>query len=396
MNETYHERLKSPIPRRELDRRTVELQNAMKANGIDMILAQNITQYLCGCNRYMTDTTAENNYPQSSFLPAEGEVGYIACSGPPLDLYPPSHLLRIGKPYDAAPYFSPFNYTNDWEGNFIVRWCKDNNAKKIGIAGFGMFYWNYYDRIHSELPDLEIVDASDLFDEIRAIKSADEIAFIRNAAKAQDKIMAYVPAFALPGVREYELRAKLMQMAVDLGMEEQITIIGSAPQGETFKPYPSFFQNRTLQEGDQLYVRLSYSGPGGYYVTLGRMFCVGAKPGEKMLADFEEAVYAQEYLASKLVPGADPAVIFEVYNEFLENNGYKKEQGLFAYGQGYDNIERPSVQPGETMKIACDMCMAVLTNLVGIDITTYCADSYLIGPEGPERLHKTEMKVFRS
>ena len=396
MNETYHERLKGPIPRRELDRRTVELQKAMKAAGIDMILAQNITQYLCGCNRYMTDTTAENNYPQSSFLPAEGEVGYIACSGPPLDLYPPSHLLRIGKPYDAAPYFSPFNYTNDWEGNFIVRWCKDNNAKKIGIAGFAMFYWNYYDKIKRELPDLEIVDATELFDEIRAVKSADEIEFIKKAAAVQDKIMAYVPAFALPGVREYELRAKLMQMAVDQGMEEQITIIGSAPQGETFKLMPSFFQNRTLQEGDQLYVRMSYSGPGGFYVTLGRMFCVGADPGEKMLADFEEAKAAQEYLVEKLVPGADPATIFELYNEYLVNNGFKPEKGLFAYGQGYDNIERPSVQPGETMKIGRDMCMAVNTNIIGIDITTYCADSYLITAEGAVKLHATENKIFRS
>lgn len=98
MTETLNERLKSPIPIRELERRTAALQQAMKAEGIDCVIAQNITQYLGGCNRWLTDTTAENNYPQSSILPAEGAVRYIACSGPPLDLYPPSHLLRIGRP----------------------------------------------------------------------------------------------------------------------------------------------------------------------------------------------------------------------------------------------------------------------------------------------------------
>ena len=97
MTETLNERLKSPIPIRELERRTAALQQAMKAEGIDCVIAQNITQYLGGCNRWLTDTTAENNYPQSSILPAEGAVRYIACSGPPLDLYPPSHLLRIGQ-----------------------------------------------------------------------------------------------------------------------------------------------------------------------------------------------------------------------------------------------------------------------------------------------------------
>ena len=396
MAEAFHERLKSPIPRSELDRRTVCLQKAMKEAGLDMILAQNITQYLCGSNRYMTDTTAENNYPQSSFLPAEGEVRYIACSGPPLDLYPPSHLLRIGKPYDAAPYFSPFNYTNDWEGAFIVRWCRDNQAKKIGIAGFGMFYWNYYDKIHRELPELEIVDASSLIDDIRAIKSEDEQEFIRKTAFVQDKVMSYVPSFAHAGVREYELRSKLMQMTVDIGGEEQIVVIGSAPQGEKFDPQPSFFQNRELQEGDQLYVRLSVSGPGGYYCTIGRMFCVDREPTEMMKADWEKALKAQKFLSDKLVPGADPETIFKEYNAYLSEGGYVQEEGLFAYGQGYDHIERPSIQMGETMPLADNMCLAVHTSLVNAVSSVYCADSYLIKDGKAERLHSTAPIVCRT
>ncbi len=394
MAEKYHERLKSPIPREELDRRTLELQKAMKASGIDALLAQNITQYLCGCNRYMTDTTAENNYPQSSFLPADGEVRYIACSGPPLDLYPPSHLLRIGKPYDAAPYFSPFNYTNEWEGQFVARWCTENNAKKIAIAGFSMFYWNYYETIHKLLPDLEIVDGSDMFDSIRAVKSDDEIAFIKKTAFVQDKVMAYVQAYAHAGVREYELRSKLMQLTVDLGGEEQIVILGSAPAGEHFSPMPSFFQNRTLQKGDHLYVRLSVSGPGGYYCTIGRMFCIDAEPDAVLLHDWEKAIEAEDFLASKLVPGADPEQVFKEYNEYLAENGYEKEVGLFAYGQGYDNVERPSIQLGETMKLEKNMSMAVNISLVNGVSSVYCADSYLI--PASERLHKTARTVLRT
>ena len=278
MSEVFHERLKAPIPRRELDRRTEKLQQAMKQAGLDCIIAQNITQYLGGCNRWLTDTTAENNYPQSSILPSEGEVRYIACSGPPLDLYPPSHLLRIGKPYDAAPYFSPFNFTNDWEGMMAVKWIRENNARRVGIAGLEMFYWNYYEYIVRQLPQVEVVDASDLFDQLRAVKSADELDVVRRSAQVQDKVMGYVPAFAHAGVREYELRAKLMQLVTDYGGEEMIIILGSAPRGERFDLMPSFFQNRTLQQGDQLYVRMSTSGPGGMFTTLGRMFSIDSAP----------------------------------------------------------------------------------------------------------------------
>ena len=396
MSEVFHERLKAPIPRRELDRRTAVLQQAMKQAGLDCIIAQNITQSLGGCNRWLTDTTAENNYPQSSILPCEGEVRYIACSGPPLDLYPPSHLLRIGKPYDAAPYFSPFNFTNDWEGMMAVNWIRENNAKRVGIAGLEMFYWNYYEYIVRQLPDVEVVDASEMFDHLRAIKSADELAFIRNSAKVQDKVMGYIPAFTHAGVREYELRAKLMQLVTDYGGEEMVIVMGSAPRGERFELMPSFFQNRTLQQGDQLYVRMSTSGPGGMFTTLGRMFSIDSEPSPQMQENWAKALEAQQYLTEKLVPGADPQVLFADYNRYLTQRGYRTEDGLFAYGQGYDNIERPSLQPGESMKLACDMSMAVHTSLVDNTSSIYCADSFLIGGDGARRLHKTPQILFRT
>ena len=58
MTETLNERLKSPIPIRELERRTAALQQAMKAEGIDCVIAQNITQYL-GCLLYTSDAADE-------------------------------------------------------------------------------------------------------------------------------------------------------------------------------------------------------------------------------------------------------------------------------------------------------------------------------------------------
>lgn len=396
MTEVFHERLKAPIPTRELERRSRELKLAMKREQIDVIIAQNITQYMGGTNRWLTDTTAENQYPQSSFIPLEGEIGYIACSGPPLDLYPPSHLLRIGKPYNAAPYFAVFNFTWDWEGIMFTQWCKDHNAKKIGIAGMEMMMWNYFDYIKKHLPGVEIVDASPIVDEIRALKSEDEIVAIKNSAAIQDKVMGYIPAIAQPSVREYEVRNKIMQLLTDHGGEEMVIIMGSAPRGEKFDLYPSFFQNRELQKGDELYVRLECSGPGGMFTTVGRMFSIGCEPSDSMGRSWEEAVTAQEKLAGMLQVGMDPQVIFAQYNEYLASKGYIQEEGIFAYGQGYDYIERPSIQPGETMKLAKDMCMAVNTKLVSAERTVYAADSYLIKPNGPEKLHKTPSIVFRT
>ena len=115
-----------------------------------------------------------------------------------------------------------------------------------------------------------------------------------------------------------------------------------------------------------------------------------------MEEDWARALEAQRYLREKLVPGADPQVLFADYNGYLAQRGYRTEEGLFAYGQGYDNIERPSLQPGESMKLACDMSMAVHTSLVDSRSTIYCADSFLIQGDGARRLHKTAQTLFRT
>lgn len=396
MSEVFHERLKSPIPTSELERRTAELQAAMKVKSIDCIIAQNITQYMGGCNRWLTDTTAENNYPQSSILPSDGYVRYIACSGPPLDLYPPSHLLRIGKPWAAQPYFSPFNFTNTWEGRLAVNWIKENNAKRIGVTGMEMFFYNYYEFIKENVPDVEIIDVSDMFDEIRAIKSDDEIVFLRKTANIQDKAMGYVAAYAQPGIREYELRSKLMQVLTDHGGEEMVIYIGSCPNGDYLKPLPSFFQNRVLEKGDMLYVKLSTAGPGGIFATLGRVFSVGCDADNEMLSDKAAAIEAENVLCSMLKPGADPEVVFNEYNKYLISFGYNTVDGLFAYSQGYDHVERPSIQLGEKMKLAENMSMAVNISLSGANRkSALCANTYVIGKNGAKKIHATKHNIVR-
>lgn len=70
-------------------------------------------------------------------------------------------------------------------------------------------------------------------------KSADEIEFAYKAADMQDKVMGYLTAMALPGVREYEVRSKAMQLISRLGGEEMIVLIGSAPPTGRNLPPPA-------------------------------------------------------------------------------------------------------------------------------------------------------------
>lgn len=396
MAEVFHERLKSPIPTRELERRSQALVEAMKSADFDCILAPNSSQYLTGTNRWLTDTTAEVSYPQSSFIDRNGDIGYIACSGPPLDLYPPTHLIRIGKPWNTAPYFSVFNHTWDWEGQLFGDWIEQKSPKKIGIAGLDMMAWNYLDYLIKHFPEVDFVDASNLIAPLRAEKSADELDFAKKSMTVLDKVMGYMQAYALPGIYEYEVRSTCMKIIIDLGGEEMLITIGSAPAGEKFALYPSFFQNRLLQTGDELYLKIQSSGPGGFYTTLGRMFSIGQAPSENLLGRWDAVVRAEKFLLEQLEAVKQPEKVFSSYNNYLAGQGYAESAGFFAYGQGYDYFESPLMQKGETLEIGSNMSLGLNIELAGENTTTYGADSFVTGSSGIKRLSQTPFTVFRT
>ena len=80
-----------------------------------------------------------------------------------------------------------------------------------------------------------------------------------------------------------------------------------------------------------------------------------AEPSEALLAWADKAKAAHDKMVSLLQVNSKPAELFETYNSYLKENAYKEEEGLFVHGQGYDYVERPSVQPGETMLKAENM-----------------------------------------
>ena len=82
------------------------------------------------------------------------------------------------------------------------------------------------------------------------------------------------------------------------------------------------------------------------FTTLGRMFSIGCEPSDQMKSDWEAALATQDKLLSMLKIGMSPQVIFAQYNEYLEANGYKPEDGLFAYGLGYDHARKTKYSTG--------------------------------------------------
>lgn len=392
VNPTAAERILWPIPQRELDRRWSAVRAAMKAEGFDSLILQNDNQYLGGYVRYFLDLPAVQAYPLTVIFPADDEMTTVSQGGKFLPFSPPVWAVRGVKARIGVPYWRSVCITSTADAEAVVEVIKQRNDKKVGIVGLGAMHAAFYMHLKENLPGVELLEASDMVDEIKAVKSADELVYAWKAVASQDKVFEAVPSLIRPGRKESEVRDDIIHLLSSLGSEEQLVMMSSAPPGTRAGHLYEFYQNRRIQAGDQVMIMIEPNGPGGYYGENGRTWVLGEPPKE-LLRAWDVAVEAQKLTAKLSRPGASPAAIFEANNEFLASKGFPIETRLYAHGQGYDLVERPVYRPNEHMLLKANMMVAIHPTAFTDTAYGYCCDNYLIGENSTERMHKTPQTV---
>jgi Xaa-Pro aminopeptidase len=387
------ERLRHPISKGELERRWRAVREAMSKAGLDCLVMQNNNQHLGGYVRYFTDIPAEHGYPKTVIFPLDGEMTLISHGGPPLLPSPPEWALHGVKERVNLPYLPTLNFTNTMEGEAALKVLRSRKMKSVGFVAKASMAATFYEVLKENLPGVSTQDATNLVDEIKAVKSEEEIAAIRETIKLQDTVFGALLAMLRPGVREYEIRSEIKRLCINLGSEEQLIAVSSAPAGTPAGNKGAFFQTRALQPGDQVMIMLEVNGPGGLYGELARTVCIGDAP-KPLLDSWNNAVKAQDQTAERMKPNVTPKELFDAHNELISSMGYPMEGRLFAHAQGYDLVERPGIRPEEAMPIKANMNMAIHPILLSKEAYAFCCDNYLVTGAGCIRLHETPRNVF--
>ena len=393
LNPTLLENVRQPISTAELKRRWAETRKAMQRQGIDCLVMQNSNQYLGGYVRWFTDVPAKEGYPVTVVFPVDDEMTMITSGGKPLPPGPPEWAVRGVKERIGRPYFRTLNYTDTMDGEAVISDLKARGAKKVGIVAKGSMSAPTYEYMQQNRGKIELMEASDLVDPIKAVKSPEELALIRKAAAIQDAAMAAIPTIVRPGKKEYEILSAVTHLLMDMGSEEQLLMVGSAPPGKPTGQKNDYFTNRTLNAGDQLFLMIEVNGPGGFYAEMGRTFCLGDPPKD-LLKVWEVAKEAQERTVARLKAGAKPADLLSAHNEFMKSKGYMPEGRLFGHGQGYDLVERPALRADEPMPLAANMNITVHPIAVTDKAYGFCCDNYIVGEGAATPIHKTPREVL--
>jgi Xaa-Pro aminopeptidase len=384
------ERLNAPISTAELERRWSAVRAAMAERGIDVLLMQNNNDSMGGYVKYFTDVPATNGYPVTVIFPREEEMTVIAHGpfGTDRALAPsPDAVPRGTRRLLSEPYFASTPYSIPYEIALAETALHDFGGATIGLVGLSTLPWPLIDGLRrGRLSNASFVEATDLVDVVKAVKSEEEIARIRETATIQDGAIAAAFAATRPGMREIEVASIAQQCCVARGSEQGIYLTCSYPPGAPVRQANRYHQNRVLRAGDLFTLLVETNGPGGFYTEIGRT-CVLGKAPDDIREDHDCVLEARNYTLKRLVPGADAAELFAAYNDFMRRIGKPGEARVHCHGQGYDMVERPLIRRDEPMKIATNMNFACHPNFVTTRcFATFC-DNYLIGTNRAERLH---------
>jgi Xaa-Pro aminopeptidase len=393
------ERLNTPISTAELERRWDLVRAAMAEAKIDVLLMQNNNDHMGGYVRYFTDMPATNGYPNTVVFPREDDMT-VVCQGP----FGGSETTAQGdmtwrgvKKILTTPSYASAHYTKDYDPELAVKALEPFRNGTIGYVGTYQMSYAMLDYVKRTFPKARYVDASDLVDKIKVIKSAEEQELVKRAALMQDGAMRAAFAAVKPGMRDTEVAAIAQQYSVSHGSENGIYLCASMPLGTPSKFGNKHVQNRVIQKGDQIALLVEDNGPGGMYTELGRSCVVGVKVPQEMKDELAFVMEARKVTLDLLKPGTSSKDVWDGFNAFMRKNGRPMESRLYCHGQGYDLVERPLVRSDEPMGIEVDMNIVVHPTYIHAGYLNWLCDNYIIGSNGPgDRLHQFPEEVVEA
>ncbi|WP_425228938.1 M24 family metallopeptidase [Sphingomonas sp.] len=393
---THDERVNTPIPTRELERRWAATRAAMAAARIDVLLCQANQDFMGGYPKWFTDLPATQGYTEIVVFPRDAGMTLIGQGPFGVDRAVPDEGDGVRRGVDrvlTAPMYASAGYTHAYDAELTLKALAPFARATIGLVGLSTLSWHLIEALKRQLSGATFVDASDLVDRIKAIKSADEIVVIREVAAMQDRATAAAFDAIRPGGRDRDVTAAAECLSLREGSEQGLYMVASSPVGVGVQFRNRHYQDRVIQPGDQVALLIENAGIGGFYCEIGRTAVLG-RATDAMHRSLEEVKAARAFMLDRLRPGGDCAAIWHDYNAYMRGRGLPEEDRLHCHSMGYDLVERPLVRFDEPMPLAANMVVSCHPTWFDADGLHWLCDNYLIGEDATERLHAYPQEII--
>lgn len=366
----------------EMKRRWDATLVAMEKQGIDCLILYANVGKLGGAMEYLTDVFAAGSYPHCAVFSRDGI--FLIGHGNKGGTMAPRNVDLINVAEDIGLPITPsMCYADTFYPEEMVRIIRKHNYKRVGFVGMSYITAAIYKHLTETLTDREFVDATDMVDRIRAVKSKYELELRDKCIKMHERIFAAIPSILRPGRTEFEVVQETEYIAKALGCPVCSVMIGS----DEVRPVksPALYRNKVIGPKDYINFLLEVATPGGLWGELGRVFSF-VEPSPAMRQAERDSIEIQALIAAHAKPGALPCDLLALVNKTLAERGYGPELRIFAHGQGYDIVERPAFSEWETMPLEENMFLAIHPTCSNKTALCSNTDNYLVMEDGAVRL----------
>lgn len=269
-----------------------------------------------------------------------------------------SVLLNIGS--RDVPFAKTLTWVDDVRasnqvGSDGAKLLKEKGLEKakIGLADSGQgLPLPQLEEMKSALPQVSWQDCDAMLQPLRLVKSAEELAAMREAGRVLREICDGASRFIKPGRKEYEIVADVDRLARDKGAEDIRILVGE----KRLNP-PSFKQAATVGDHWAVYLAVQHER---YWAEAGRTFILaGDAKFEHTYRKAQEIVAA---MAKQLKPNGPVAAIDETARRELgEFYGTTSVYGL-ANGIGLNQWEAPFLNENDAQEVGSASVGATVLN----------------------------------
>jgi Xaa-Pro dipeptidase len=240
------------------------------------------------------------------------------------------------------------------------------------------------------------VSATYLVEELRRVKSEEELDRIRQAAELSDRGYQHFAQAAEVGMTEYELVAEVEAFLKSNGAEDNFMLIASGGTEVVGMKPPT---ERKLQPGDSVTTELTPQ-IDGYWAQICRTLVIG-EPNAKQREAFSIFAEARQAAEDVLKPGVNIADVARATNDVFRKYGYGEYTGakytrVRGHNLGLHPDENPYVLEDVNYIVKEGMVVIAHPNTY-LPLSGYMVfgDTLLVTADGCTSLNTTERKLFQ-
>jgi Xaa-Pro aminopeptidase len=265
-------------------------------------------------------------------------------------------------------------------------------AGSPAMAAIGDHTWSrFLLGLQDAMAGTRFVTASPMTSALRIRKDAGEVAWLRAAGEATDRVVDRLDDEPFAGRTEREVARRVAQMTVEEGHDvAAFAIVASGPNGASPHHEPT---GRVIEPGDA--VVIDFGGRvKGYHSDTTRTFSVG-EPAQRVAEAYAVLREAQRAAVAAVRPGVSAESVDAAARGVIAAAGYGEYfVHRTGHGIGLEGHEEPYIVAGNTLALEPGMAFSIEPGIyVPGEFGMRIEDIVVVAADGVDRLNRSPRRL---